>query len=840
MKKNKTWDDDGILSVRGGHAYLQDSSGREMGKCTFKEPLFPGSTLNVSGKDVEVNEVISKEDYLAGRPFLKVQAKRVPTSTDMTLKTRDRNTPNRPCEKDDKPIPGAAVTPKVFYAPVARAAVGQARYKPPLLTTTLPRSRPGIPTPRHDPNASGALVMKRPTNCPKGRQIVDVVLDPFLGQWIRDHQREGVKFLYECVTGMRPSGGQGALLADAMGLGKTYMTICLIYTLMKQNSIHGADPVIKKALIVCPVTLIRNWKKEFKRWLGNERLGVFVADGMRKDQRLTDFTHGRSYSVMIIGYEKLRNVQDELRAGSGIDLVVCDEGHRLKTDGNKSAQAIKSLDISRRIILSGTPLQNDLGELFVMVDFVNPGILGPYKTFKKEFEMPIMTSRNPESSSKDKRKGEARQAELSRLTRQFVLRREADVLSKYLLPKAEYVIFCRPTTSQRELYQHVIESPVFGKVLGSPEASLQLITVLKKVCNSPSLLLRAKEGAQPNNGNVAKLVQGIPKSLLRSHNVIASSKLRVLDSMLKCVSEETTEKIVIVSNYTSTLDLLGQHLTSLSLPYLRLDGSTPSHKRQDLVDDFNKSSSTKHFAFLLSAKSGGAGINLIGASRLVLFDVDWNPATDLQAMARIHRDGQKRPVKIYRLLMAGGMDEKIYQRQVTKMGLADSVMDGKRNEASFSTAELRDLFTLQIEAGCQTHDLLGCDCKGRGIDPKSSTSLVADDVVSNGSDDEGSDEEDFPAKPALMPANLVDMVVQEQDLRERAEKKRRCHSTRKMQALMDYTHIDTSVFSGETRDVFGLEAREVEEAREALADDVLSRVLERKQCEISFVFAKKG
>ena len=579
----------------------------------------------------------------------------------------------------------------------------------------MPQSKDGAPTPRHNPDAIGALVMKRPRDIPKGKQIVDVVLDPLLGQKLRPHQREGVKFLYECVMGMRSFNGQGALLADEMGLGKTLQTIALIWTLLKQNPIYGAGGVIKKALIVCPVTLMDNWKREFNKWLGNQNIGVFVADG--QNIRLSDFTHGRSYSVMIIGYEKLRSVQEELKKGGGIDIVIADEGHRLKTKENKAAQAIKNLNTPMRVVLSGTPMQNDLSEFFVMVDFVNPGLLGTYNTFKKEFEVPIMKSRQPGASAKDVEKGTARGEELSSLTKEFILRRPATILNDFLPPKTEYVLFCKPTQAQAEVYQHVLESPVFGKVLGSPEASLQLITMLKKVCNSPTLLTMNDKSAEPTNGNVATLLDNVPSSLLRMSPLVASSKMRVLDRMVKHLSKMTSEKIVLVSNYTSTLDLLGQHLSRLSLPFLRLDGSTPAAKRQGLINQFNKTDASKSFAFLLSAKSGGAGINLIGASRLVLFDVDWNPATDLQAMARIHRDGQKLPVKIYRFLMAGGMDEKIYQRQITKMGLADSVVDGKKNDASFSAEELRDLFRLDLKASCQTHDLLGCDCGGRGLEP---------------------------------------------------------------------------------------------------------------------------
>lgn len=857
-KKHKTWDGDGVLSVHGGYARLQDISGRDMGRCMFKDPLLPGSTLSVGGKDVEIDSIITKADFLAGRPFLKGGVQRTMSSDSKRSPAPKLPTPKLPTpkvalaksiglgpnkQKEEQDAPDMEISAKNFYSSTHKSNDMTAHFKNPLLATTImPQNKGGVPTPRHDPNGPNALVMKRLVDCPKGKEIVDVVLDPFLGQHLREHQREGVKFLYECVMGMRDFNGQGALLADEMGLGKTLQTIALLWTLLKQNPIHGSEGVIKKALIVCPVTLIANWKKEFNKWLGNERIGVFVADGT-KNIKLTDFTHGKSYSVMIIGYEKLRSVQDELKKGCGVDIVIADEGHRLKTAQNKSAQAIRALNTERRVILSGTPLQNDLSEFFIMVDFINPGLLGTYNTFKKEFEAIILKSRQPGASERDIEKGSAREEELSSITKQFILRRTAELLSKYLPPKTEYVLFCKPTQAQAQVYQHVLESPMFGKVLGSTEASLQLITILKKVCNAPSLLTRKNEAA-PTNSNIAQLLDIIPPELLQKRPSMASSKFRVLDRMLKHLSTTTKEKIVLVSNYTSTLDLLGNHLASLSLPFLRLDGSTPSAKRQDLVEKFNRTSASANFAFLLSAKSGGAGINLIGASRLVLFDVDWNPATDLQAMARIHRDGQKRPVKIYRFLMAGGMDEKIYQRQVTKMGLADSVVDGKKNEASFSAEELRDLFRLDVTTGCQTHDLLGCGCKGLGVDNLPAASLptaaeIPGSEVENS--DYDSDASDFPLVPALLvPGNKVNVAAIEKRIADDAREKRSKKSKGKMQALMRYAHVDTSIFMGETEDVFGYEHEEVNHIKNVLDDEVLVEVLKDERCKVGFVFAKKG
>ncbi|KAI9690418.1 MAG: helicase [Bathelium mastoideum] len=708
-KKNKTWDGDGTLLVSGGFASLQDLSGRHMGKAPCDTPLLPGSTLSIGGKDVEVDSVISRQQFTAGG---------APSTGD-----RADPVPQAPISKFKPPTASPA-----FDAKGSKLASQQKRYagsigtqnKPvnakfqaPLASNSvLPKNEDDTrPVPRHDPDQAGALVMTRPNQIPKEKKVVDVVVDPLLSKHLREHQRKGVSFLYECVMGMRDFGGEGAILADEMGLGKTLQTIALLWTLLKQNPVHNDPPVIKKALIVCPVSLINNWRKEFRKWLGNERIGVLVAD--EKRTRLTDFTLGKSYSVMVIGYEKLRTVQEDLKKGAGVDIVIADEGHRLKTAQNKSALAIKSLNTERRVILSGTPIQNDLSEFFTMVDFVNPGLLGRYNTFKREYERPIVKSRQPEASAEDTEKGESKSAELASLTGQFILRRTAEILSQFLPPKTEYVLFCRPTSAQKDVYRSIISSPAFNSILGSPEASLQLINILKKVCNSPSLLKGKNSDDAPSSPLVKDVLSSISQSTLSYPG--SSAKLQVLDSLLHHLrSKAPQEKVVLVSNYTSTLDMLGTLLTSLSYPFLRLDGTIPASQRQTLVDRFNRTPSSTTFAFLLSAKSGGTGLNLIGASRLVLFDADWNPATDAQAMARIHRDGQKRPVVIYRLLLKGTMDEKIFQRQRMKLSLADAVVDGKKSVQAFSGDELRDLFKLEEGKGCRTHVLLGCACGGRG------------------------------------------------------------------------------------------------------------------------------
>ncbi|KAJ5362032.1 hypothetical protein N7541_002876 [Penicillium brevicompactum] len=848
-KKHKTWDGDGIISVRRGNVYLRDTTGKEMGRRVHETPIEPGVSFSISGKEVEVESEISREEYYSNRKFLESPkpAPAEPAPAKKELPARKKGEPPKPTAAERT----ASLKRSIALVTNPNANPGNApgtfaAYKKPLLENTVIPKAPGKVVPRHDPKAAGALVMPRPKSVPKGRQVVDVVVDPFLSKNLRPHQREGVQFLYECVMGMRDFNGEGAILADDMGLGKTLQTITLLWTLLKQNPVFEDPPVIKKALIVCPVTLINNWRKEFRKWLGNERIGVFVFDDKRK--RLSDFTRGKAYSIMIVGYEKLRTVQEGLANSSGVDIIIADEGHRLKTLQNKSGQAIQSLSAIKRVILSGTPIQNDLKEFFAAVDLVNPGILGNFKSFIKEFETPIVRSRQPEATSKDIEKGESRGEELRELTSKFMLRRTADILAKYLPPKTEYVLFCKPTRPQANIYKAVLASPVFQYAMGNTESALQLITILKKLSNSPSLLSAKNNDGSPN-ATITSLLESIPQPLHRHLSASSSAKVRVLDQLLDTMHNKTDEKIVLVSNYTSTLTLLATLLSSLGLPYLRLDGSTPAQKRQGLVDDFNRLPASQCFAFLLSAKAGGTGLNLIGASRLILFDVDWNPATDIQAMARIHRDGQKRPCRIYRVLLKGSLEERIWQRQVTKLGLADSVMQQSNGGAQFSASELKDLFRLDEERACQTHELLACQCGGRGIADTSAPVSGAATPADAGSDenlsdppseDEWDSDESVPSFQSMLRASEVDMEKQEREIRDgtfraKSKGKKGSHDKSKSQkekmhqSLAQYAHIDPTLLNPDAED---------EELDAAIDDDVLLSMLKDECNLVGYVFKK--
>ena len=261
------------------------------------------------------------------------------------------------------------------------------------------------------------------------------------------------------------------------------------------------------------MSLIKNWKKEFKKWLKNSNIGVLEFEDP-KTTRLKMFD-GKVYNVMIIGYERLRSVAEELAEAHDIDIVICDEGHRLKTVKNKSAKAIEALNTPRRVILSGTPIQNDLGEFYAMVNFVNDGCLGSAKAFLKDFENPIMKSRQPTATEDDVERGEEASNELAQTTSPFILRRTADILSDFLPAKTEYVLFCKPTREQAEVYRSVVKSPMFTSAMGSTETALQLITILKKLCNSPALLRSTAGTEATTSKSIETLNEMLPSGLSR-------------------------------------------------------------------------------------------------------------------------------------------------------------------------------------------------------------------------------------------------------------------------------------------------------------------------------------
>lgn len=566
---------------------------------------------------------------------------------------------------------------------------------------------------------------------------VPVVIDPRLAKILRPHQVAGVKFLYKCTSGLLDPRAKGCIMADEMGLGKTLQCLALMWTLLKQSP--RGKKTIEKCIIVCPSSLVRNWANEIVKWLGEGALTPLAVDGKSTKtaelgQALQQWSvaSGRNIvrPVLIISYETLRRNVDKL-AGTEVGLMLADEGHRLKNGDSLTFTALNAIRCERRVILSGTPIQNDLSEYFSLLNFANPGYLGTRNDFRKNYENAILRGRDADATDDEVTKGTAKLAELSQLVSKFIIRRTNDILSKYLPVKYEYVVYVGLTPMQRAIYEHFIKSEENEKVISSQP--LKAIDMLKKLCTHPDLLtlpseIRGCRGLLPDD---YECLEGGGRG--KEIQTWFGSKFSVLERFLHQIHEQTNDKIVVILNYTRTLDLIEKMCRYKRFGSLRLDGTMSINKRQKIVDKFNDPEGPE-FIFLLSSKAGGCGINLIGANRLVLMDPDWNPAADQQALARVWRDGQKKDCFIYRFICTGTIEEKIFQRQSMKLSLSSCVVDEKEDvERIFSGDMLKLLFQYRLDTECDTHDTYNCKrcVPGKGQVAKAPAMLYGDATTWN-------------------------------------------------------------------------------------------------------------
>ncbi|XP_053958054.1 DNA repair and recombination protein RAD54-like [Anastrepha ludens] len=573
----------------------------------------------------------------------------------------------------------------------------------------------------HDPQACNALVLYTPPNYTEHERItsdpnklqVHVVVDPLLSNILRPHQREGVLFMYECVEGLR-GGFNGCIMADEMGLGKTLQCVTLVWTLLRQSP--DCKPTISKVVVVSPSSLVKNWEKEFNKWLHGRLHCLAIEGGAKEDtiraleQFVVDSGQRCGTPVLLISYETFR-IYANILCRNEMGMVICDEGHRLKNRDNLTYQALMGLKTKRRVLLSGTPIQNDLTEYFSLVNFVNPEMLGSATEFKRNFENAILRGQNADSTDKERERAIEKTQELIGLVNQCIIRRTNQILTKYLPVKFEMVICAKLTDMQRELYKNFIKSDKIRRNLADSNdkallSALADITTLKKLCSHPDLIYEkvlAGENGFENSQNLFPANYN-PKEFSPEF----SGKFMLLDFMLASIRTNSDDKVVLISNYTQTLDLFEKLARKRRYAYVRLDGSMTIKKRSKVVDKFNDAESDC-FLFMLSSKAGGCGLNLIGANRLFMFDPDWNPANDEQAMARVWRDGQKKPCYIYRLVATGSIEEKILQRQTHKKSLSSAIIDNNdSDEKHFTRDDLKDLFRYEADILSDTHIKLKC------------------------------------------------------------------------------------------------------------------------------------
>ena len=424
-RKHKKWEGDAFLIARPPKSrlvILKDTNGKEIGRgsglpISKVRDLNAGEVLSFGGKDVELLDELNEEQF-------KTQL----------LKPSD----------EESPAPTPAPVPNVRFKPFA---------VPSRIGSPFPKyTSTGKLKPMFDVDHPDAIVLPRPRG---SDDVVDVVVDPHIGRHLRPHQIEGVIFLYKCVTGIQLEGSFGAILADEMGLGKTLQTIAVIWTLLRQGP--NGKPIAKRVMVLAPSSLVKNWQAEFNKWLGSERITTFAVE---TGGQLGEYIkYPNKAPVLILSYEMFTRSFDQIQDHLSLDLIVCDEGHRLKNSSIKASQMLAQLcETDRRIVLTGTPLQNELKEFFAIVNVVCPDILGTESKFLRQYEDPIVRSKQPNASEFEVREGNERMEELQSLTGQFMLRRTQDIISKYLPPKSEHVVFCQMTAIQAFAFEKLQET----------------------------------------------------------------------------------------------------------------------------------------------------------------------------------------------------------------------------------------------------------------------------------------------------------------------------------------------------------------------------------------------
>ncbi|XP_070808035.1 transcriptional regulator ATRX [Pituophis catenifer annectens] len=650
---------------------------------------------------------------------------------------------------------------------------------------------------------------------------------------LKPHQVDGVQFMWDCccesLKKTKKSAGSGCILAHCMGLGKTLQVVGFLHTILLCDKLD-----FRTALVVCPLNTALNWMNEFEKWQegleDDEKLEVSELATVKRPQE-------RGYmlqrwqdegGVMIIGYEMYRNLAQGRNVKSrklkeifnkslvdpGPDFVICDEGHILKNEASAVSKAMNSIRSRRRIILTGTPLQNNLIEYHCMVNFIKENLLGSVKEFRNRFINPIQNGQCADSTLVDVRVMKKRAHILYEMLAGCVQRKDYTALTKFLPPKHEYVLAVRMTPLQCKLYQYYLDhltgvsnSSEGGRgkagaklfqdfqmlsriwthpwclqldyiskenkgyfdedslddfiVSDSEETSMSLsseedtkkkktkgkkskkdssssgsgsdndVEVIKvwnsrsrgggegtveEPISNPPIILKAEEGKSTSSNPGSPAPDWYKDFVVDADAEVLehSGKMMLLFEILR-MAEELGDKVLVFSQSLISLDLIedflelanrdkeeekpviykGEGKWFRNIDYYRLDGSTTAQSRKKWAEDFNDVTNIRGRLFIISTKAGSLGINLVAANRVIIFDASWNPSYDIQSIFRVYRFGQNKPVYVYRFLAQGTMEDKIYDRQVTKQSLSFRVVDQQQVERHFTMNELTELYTFE-------------------------------------------------------------------------------------------------------------------------------------------------
>lgn len=505
-----------------------------------------------------------------------------------------------------------------------------------------------------------------------------------VGGKLKEYQMKGLQWMVSLYNN-RLNG----ILADEMGLGKTIQTISLITFLIESKKQNGPY------LVIVPLSTLTNWVNEFNKWAPSVTTLVYKGTPSVRKQLAGQLKMG-TFQVLLTTYEYIIKEKNLLGKIKWTHMII-DEGHRMKNTQSKLTVTLTQSYSSRyRLLLTGTPLQNNLPELWALLNFVLPKIFNSIKSFDEWFNTPFVNTGQSDSSMQlSEEEALLIIKRLHKVLRPFLLRRLKKDVEAELPDKVERVIKCRMSGLQSKLYQQMKKHKVIFSDAGTaakPQGIRGLqnaIMQLRKICNHPYVFEQVEASINPTKENGPDLYR-------------VSGKFELLDRILPKLFA-TGHRVLIFFQMTAIMDIMEDFLRFRGIKYLRLDGSTKPDDRSVLLRQFNDPNSD-YFVFILSTRAGGLGLNLQSADTVIIYDSDWNPHQDLQAQDRAHRIGQKVEVRILRLVTEKSVEETILSRAQSKLEINGKVIQAGKFDNQASADERESLLRAMLEADNETDD----------------------------------------------------------------------------------------------------------------------------------------
>ncbi|BAT77166.1 hypothetical protein LR48_Vigan01g309900 [Vigna angularis] len=446
---------------------------------------------------------------------------------------------------------------------------------------------------------------------------------------MRDYQLAGLNWLIRLYE-----NGINGILADEMGLGKTLQTISLLGYLHEFRGITGPH------MVVAPKSTLGNWMNEIRRFCPVLRAVKFLGNPDERKHIREELLVAGKFDVCVTSFEMVIKEKSALRRFSWRYIII-DEAHRIKNENSLLSKTMRLYNTNYRLLITGTPLQNNLHELWALLNFLLPEIFSSAETFDEWFQI---SGENDEQEVVQ---------QLHKVLRPFLLRRLKSDVEKGLPPKKETILKVGMSQMQKQYYKALLQKDLeVVNAGGERKRLLNIAMQLRKCCNHPYLF----QGAEPG-----------PPFTTGDHLITNAGKMVLLDKLLPKLKERDS-RVLIFSQMTRLLDILEDYLMFCGYQYCRIDGNTGGEDRDASIENFNKPGSEK-FVFLLSTRAGGLGINLATADVVILYDSDWNPQVDLQAQDRAHRIGQKKEVQVFRFCTEYTIEEKVIERAYKKLAL---------------------------------------------------------------------------------------------------------------------------------------------------------------------------